>query len=354
MVQPPPPHLVRSRSGAPTAMLLPEARTPSQRVTVARSKSTSKPRPKSLGHDGDGEEDNNNGNVSSAKLKRRQQSNPSGLVVPRTTQSAPPSPSAWALSPGRSLSRAGSLAMEVSSGFNAPKACTKKPESKTNGGGGNGGAVSKVLKYFKPKRKVSPVQEEEIHKLRILHSSLLQWRFANARAQAAADNTKRNAEEKLLLVWIRIAKMRWSVMEKIIEMRRVRHLRRLYEIMSPQVHMLQEYSAKLERKHVEGLGRLSRKLVALSNLLPLESAKADDMMSIARAMNMAMEAMDNMNATNLDLFLQQAEEMCYLMTELISTLDRERQCLLELDKLVPIFVALLVSLKTTLICHFHF
>jgi len=62
-------------------------------------------------------------------------------------------------------------------------------------------------------------------------------------------------------------------MEKIIEMQRARHLRRLYEIMSPQVHMLQEYSAKLERKHVEGLGRLSRKLVALSNLLPLESAK---------------------------------------------------------------------------------
>lgn len=35
--------------------------------------------------------------------------------------------------------------------------------------------------------------------------------------------------------------------------------------------------------------------------------------------------------------------MCYLMTELISTLDRERQCLLELDKLVPIFVALLAG-----------
>ncbi|KAK3444695.1 hypothetical protein EUGRSUZ_A00872 [Eucalyptus grandis] len=153
-----------------------EVRTPSQRVTVACSKSTSKPRPKSSGHNGDGDEDNTSGNVSLATLKRRQQSNPSGLVVSRTTRSAPPSPSAWALSPGQSLLWAGSLAMEVSSGFNAPRASTKKPESKTNGGGGNGGAVSKVLKYFKPKRKVSPVQEEEIHKLRILHSSLLQWR----------------------------------------------------------------------------------------------------------------------------------------------------------------------------------
>ncbi|KAK3404681.1 hypothetical protein EUGRSUZ_K00991 [Eucalyptus grandis] len=221
------------RSGAPTAMSSLEARNPSQRVTIARSKSTSKSRPKSSGHDGDGDEDNDSSNVSSATLKRRQQSNPSGLVVPRMTRLAPPSPSAWALSSGRSLLWAGSLVMEVSSSFNAPRASTKKPESKTNGGGGNGGVVGKVLKYFKRKMKVSPVQEEEIHKLRILHSSLLQWRLANAPAQAAADNTKRNAEEKLLLVWIRIAKMRWSVMEKIIEMRRVRHLRRLYEIMSP-------------------------------------------------------------------------------------------------------------------------
>lgn len=67
--------------------------------------------------------------------------------------------------------------------------------------------------------------------------------------------------------------MRWSVMEKIIEMQRLRHHIRLYEIIIPQVHMLQEYSAKLEGKHGEGLGRLSRKLVALSHVLPLESAK---------------------------------------------------------------------------------
>ncbi|KAF8008656.1 hypothetical protein BT93_K2351 [Corymbia citriodora subsp. variegata] len=351
MVQPPPPHLIRSKSGAPTAMSLPVTRTPSQRfTTVGLSKSTSKPRPKSSGHDGDGGIDNNDGNVSSAMQKKRQQSNPSRLVVPRKIWSAPPSPSAWALSPGRSLSSARSLATEVSSGFNAPRAASKKSESKINGGGVNGGAVSKVLKYFKQKRKVSPVQEEEIHRLRILHSSLLQWRFANARARAAMDNTKRNAEEKLLMVWVRISKMRWSVMEKIVEMQRLRHLIRLYEIISPQVHMLQEYSAKLEKKHVEGLGRLSRKLVALSHLLPLENAKADDMVSIARAMNMAMEALDDMSSKNLDLSLQQAEEMYYLMTELISTLEGERQCLQEFDKLIPIFLAFLVSLNLTLIC----
>ncbi|KAI6672247.1 hypothetical protein NL676_000153 [Syzygium grande] len=353
-IQPPPPHLARSKSGAPTAMSLPETRAHSQRFTaIIRSNSTSKSRARSSSHDRDDHTDNSNGNVRSAKLKKRQQSNSSGLVVPRKTQSAPHSPSTWALSPGRSSSGAGSLATEVSSGFNVPRASNKKSESKINGGGGNGGAVSKVLKYFKQKRKASPLQEEEIHKLRILHNSLLQWRFASARARAATDNAKRNAEEKLLLVWLRISKMRWSVMEKIIEMQRLRHHIRLYEIIIPQVHMLQEYSAKLEGKHGEGLGRLSRKLVALSHVLPLESAKADDMVSVAGAMNTAMEALDNMNSRNLHFFLQ-AEEMYHLITELISTLDRETQCLQELEKLIPIFSALLVSLNTTLICYFHF
>lgn len=193
-IQPPPPHLARSKSGAPTAMSLPETRAHHQRFTaIVRSNSTSKSRARSSSHDRDDHTDNSNGNVRPAKLKKRQQSNSSGLVVPRKTQSAPPSPSTWALSPGRSSSGARSLATEVSSGFNAPRASNKKSESKINGGGGNGGAVSKVLKYFKQKRKVSPLQEEEIHKLRILHNSLLQWRFASARARAATDNAKRNA-----------------------------------------------------------------------------------------------------------------------------------------------------------------
>ncbi|KAI3407782.1 uncharacterized protein J3R85_020749, partial [Psidium guajava] len=348
MQLPPTPHLVRSRSGAPASMLLPETRAPSQRFGVVfRSRSTSKSRPKSSSHDGDGDVDNSKGDVSSAMLKKRQQSNSSGVVAPRKTRSAPPSPSAWALSPGRSSSLAGPVAKEVSSGFNAPRASNKKSESKIDGGGGNGGAVSKVLKYFKQKRKVSPLQEEEMHTLRILHNSLLQWRFANARARAAADNAKRNAEEKLRLVWLRISKMRWSVMEKMVEMQRLRHGIRLYEIISPQVHILQEYPAKLERKHGEGLGRLSRKLVALSHLLPLESAKADVTVSIAAAMNMAMEALDSINSKNLNLFSQQAEELYHLTTELGSTLEGQRRCFQELDELIPVFITLLVSLNKT-------
>ena len=74
-----------------------------------------------------------------------------------------------------------------------------QPPAKTNGSdnGNNdssvGGGVTKVLKYFK-QRKVSSVQEEEYHRFRILHNTLLQWRFINARAEVAMANVKNIAE----------------------------------------------------------------------------------------------------------------------------------------------------------------
>ena len=63
-----------------------------------------------------------------------------------------------------------------------------------------GSGVTKVLKYFK-QRKVSPKQEEEYHRFRILHNRLLQWRFINARAEIAVASAKNVAEVCSSLFW---------------------------------------------------------------------------------------------------------------------------------------------------------
>jgi len=90
------------------------------------------------------------------------------------------SPSAWALSPGR-----WSLGSPI-----WPQQPAKAPmRSKSN----VGGSVNKVLKYFKQK-KVSPMQEEEYHRFRVLHNRLVQWMFVNARAQVAMANVKSMAQ----------------------------------------------------------------------------------------------------------------------------------------------------------------
>ncbi|KAK4489419.1 hypothetical protein RD792_005228 [Penstemon davidsonii] len=109
----------------------------------------------------------------------------SKIEVPRRTRSASTSPSAWALSPGRSLP-CSSPAPPVPK---HPKSSDKLVKAEGKSGGGGGG-VGGVLKYFRQK-KVSPVLEEEYHRYRVVYNRLLQWRFVNARAEASMANVKR-------------------------------------------------------------------------------------------------------------------------------------------------------------------
>ncbi|KAL9321623.1 hypothetical protein ACSQ67_009676 [Phaseolus vulgaris] len=83
-----------------------------------------------------------------------------------------------------------------------------------------GGSVNKVLKYFKQK-KVSPMQEEEYHRFRVLHNRLVQWMFVNARAQVAMANVKSMAQIQLFAVWVRIVKLRKIRIGKSVEVRKV-------------------------------------------------------------------------------------------------------------------------------------
>lgn len=94
---------------------------------------------------------------------------------PRRKRSASTSPSAWALSPGRSLSSP------------SPPEPEKLPKREARSG------VSGVLRYFRQK-KVSPLLEEEYHQYRVMYNRLLQWRFANARAESSMANVNRAAQ----------------------------------------------------------------------------------------------------------------------------------------------------------------
>ncbi|KAI9162450.1 hypothetical protein LWI28_027534 [Acer negundo] len=190
------PRLMRSRSGAP-AMSLPENHacninnsfnSTSQRFVNKRSKSTTRTRKQ--------KNNNNEENVKPSSMQKNKEGSKDGFVRflqrgsgPRSTSTTTPaaaaknnnkvtksvtnSPSAWALSPGRT------------------SPCMVAPESpavtsrvvKVKSSSGGGGGVSGVLKYFRQK-KVSPVQEEEYRNFRVVHNRLAQYRFANARAEA--------------------------------------------------------------------------------------------------------------------------------------------------------------------------
>ncbi|XP_024028501.1 QWRF motif-containing protein 7 [Morus notabilis] len=243
-------------------------------------------------------------------------------------------PSAWALSPGRSLQ------LVANSAVMPPD--NSRVKAKSNGGGVNG-----VLKYFRQK-KVSPVQEEEFHRFRILHNVLLQWRFANARAEAAISANNSIAQSKLFSVWLWIFKTRNWTVEKRIQLQKLTLEIKLYEILNPQILLLNEWT-KLERRNQESVGKLVTKLSGLSVRLPLVRGAKADVMSVYEAMSEAVEAMDDIEAI-ITRFSAQVESILYMVTELLITKKQHTENFKELERAVN-SISTLVAKETSVRAH---
>nr|GMC94370.1 QWRF motif-containing protein 7 [Ipomoea batatas] len=225
----------------------------------------------------------------------------------RSSVKASMSPSAWALSPGRSLPSSPAMAVP-----NSPRSKGFKMDAS---------AVSGVLKYFKQK-KVSPVQQEEYHQFRIMHNRLLQWRFANATAMASIPNIKSAAQNKLFNVWLRIWTMRKFMAEKRIKIQQLKHEIKLNRIFNSQGGLLKDW-AKLEAKNSEAVGRVARKLSAISICLPLVDEAQADVVSVKDAIVKAEGMVGNIEELIMKMQWQ-VEQSCFLLTQLIPILKQEK------------------------------
>lgn len=169
--KPPSPRLLRSRSGAPAISLLETrafAASPSQRrVNNNRSISATKSRINSA----DEHQLNPFSRGSAKKQYLEKKKDGCGFdEAKKMRRTVLTSPSAWALSPGRSPKI-------------EPQPQPPKPKM---------GAA--VFNYFRLQKKVCPIRKEEFHKFRVLHNTLVQWRWANARADFTMTATNIVAE----------------------------------------------------------------------------------------------------------------------------------------------------------------
>ncbi|EEF51575.1 QWRF motif-containing protein 7 [Ricinus communis] len=329
----PSPRLVRSRSGAEnnSTSINTSRRFTSRSKSTTRSRNTPneqnislnsslKPQKKSASN-----QDNCSSRDGSVRFLQRGSASNSPAPNYKMPKSASRSPSAWALSPGRSLFNVLPQAELPVISSSSGEERGKKVKS------GSGGAISGVLRYFRQK-KASSVQEEECRRFRVLHNRILQWRFANAKADAAMASTKIIAENKLFHVWLRILNVRTIILEKRIQILKLKQEVKLFEIVNPQMHFLNDW-AKIERKNYEAVGRMTRKLSALSVKLPLVEEATGDVESILKAMSTAAEVMDSIEAT-ITKFFPQVEKILYLLTELTSTLEHQKDSLGEMEKIV--------------------
>ncbi|XP_010536544.1 PREDICTED: QWRF motif-containing protein 7 [Tarenaya hassleriana] len=353
-LQPPSPDLNRSRRGASTS--LPESfnasvassyssssssssssNNSSKRILTSRSHSTTRSSRTAGEYAGEIAPARYSSSVVTceavARLLEQQQlrGSPRNFGSFRGVKSSATSPSAWALSPGRVLTSSSS----------SSSLCMTPPESPVRSAAarpkGGGGGVAGVLRYFKQK-KVSPVQEEDYHRFRVFYNRLLQWRFVNARAEASMSKLKVNAEDKLFMVWLRVYNMRNYVMERRIEVQKLRQEIKLSDVLYTQMPLLNKWS-KLDAKNYEALSKLTRKLHAFSVRLPFTHGVKADVMSVHEAMVAAIEAMDEIEDIIVK-FLPRVEKILYQLTELLSMSEQELVFCEEIENCIDILPTL--------------
>ncbi|GAB2222118.1 hypothetical protein Droror1_Dr00013319 [Drosera rotundifolia] len=320
------PYLRRSSSSS-SAISLPETHpsksNSAQTSTVRPSRSaTSSPRPSNNGRIAtkattkDNSYDTRSMDSKVAKENSSRSSTSSHNMGVRRVTSV--SPSAWALSPGRPRSPCPLP--------ESPKMINRS-KNKVSGVGG----VLKYFSYQKQKKASSLVLEEELHQYRICYNRLLQWRFANARADTGMDTLKLEAEENIFYVWLKMYKMRYKIAEKRMIVQRLRQKIRLLETVWPQLEMLMEWE-RLEKRNFEAIGRINRKLSAISTQLPLAQGAKLDIVSLYDAMSLAVDVMDDMES--LTDFVFQSERTCCLLKELICVISKHGECFQELQQVI--------------------
>uniref|UniRef100_A0A0A0LEM6 QWRF motif-containing protein 7 n=1 Tax=Cucumis sativus TaxID=3659 RepID=A0A0A0LEM6_CUCSA len=274
----PPPPSPGSKSRSSPAITLPDnnscAANTSQRSTIHRSKSVTKSRNKN-------DKDEENLNPLNCKTK-------AGFT--KFLKSSPAtSPSAWALSPGRSLGSP----LVLSPLTAVEHAATDGRRGKL--GSQRGGAVSGVLRFFKPKKAAAMMEAEELHRFRILQNRLLQWKYANVRAETSMANVKTLVQDRIFSVWLHNLRMRNRILEKRIEVEKLRKEIKLYRIIFPQVSLLKQW-AKLDKRNQESVGSLASILSTFSLKLPLLHGAKIDTKAFQQALSMAMEVMVKLEA----------------------------------------------------------
>ncbi|KAL0552950.1 hypothetical protein IC582_006827 [Cucumis melo] len=320
----PPPPSPGSKSRSSAAITLPEnnscAANTSQRSTIHRSISVTKSRTKN--------KDEENLNPLNCKTK-------AGFT--KFLKSSPAtSPSAWALSPGRSLGSSFVLSPLTT----VERAVTDGRRGKL--GSQRSSAVSGVLRFFKPKKAAAMMEAEELHRFRILQNRLLQWKYVNVRGETSMANVKTFVQDRIFSVWLHNLRMRNQILEKRIEVEKLRKEIKLYRIIFPQVSLLKQW-AKLDKRNQESVGSLASLLSTFSLKLPLLHGAKIDTKAFQQALSMAMEVMAKLEAMITKRTSQQLEKTLYVLTERLSIFKEQEECLEKLEEAVCSVITLLAK-----------
>lgn len=259
-------------------------------------------------------------------------------------------------SPLRGAVRPASPSRSVSSSNSSPMRGTS-PSRVRNGLGStpltsNLSSTSSILSFAADARrgKVGENRIVDAHQLRLLYNQQLQWRFANARADAAMVVKKGIAEKSLYNAWLTTARLRNSVKSKRNELQLLRQNLKTHSILKGQMPCLENWDLT-EKDHSSSLSGAIEALESSTLRLPLVGGAKVDIHNLEDAICSAVDVMQGM-ASSICHLQTKVERANLLASELASITSDERASLDQCRDLLSTLTAMQVkdcSLRTHLL-----
>ncbi|CAJ1975513.1 unnamed protein product [Sphenostylis stenocarpa] len=208
--------------------------------------------------------------------------------------------------------------------------------------------LSFIADFKKGKKGASYI--EDAHQLRLLYNRYLQWRFANARAEAVLYIQNAIVEKTLYNVWITTLSLWESVIRKRINLQQLKIDLKLNSVLNDQLMTYLDDWAVLESDHIDALTGAVEDMGAGTLRLPVTGGAIADIEHLKVAIYQAVDVMQAMGSAICSL-LSRVEGMNSLISEVAVIVVQEKTMLDECEMLLASVAAMQVeesSLRTNL------
>ncbi|KAI4385000.1 hypothetical protein MLD38_003077 [Melastoma candidum] len=235
--------------------------------------------------------------------------------------------SQWALSPGRS----GSSPMSVENKEKPQSFSSLKPPSSPSRPKGVEKLLNLGLDLFKSKKSTSytppavsanTASAENVHRIRMMHNRLVQWQYANARADATNARITNQAEINLASAVVGLTKLQHTVLQKKLQLEKERAEMKLFAILSSQIRPLEKWG-DLERQHTLAICKTSECLQSIVLRVPLIDGTRFEPKTTSSALRRAYDVTTVVKANLINLSLV-AEKTVPLLSELARVVTQEK------------------------------
>ncbi|MFS7938886.1 putative QWRF family protein [Helianthus anomalus] len=169
--------------------------------------------------------------------------------------------------------------------------------------------------------KVGEKKLLDAHVLRVLHNKHMQWRFANAKVDAAMVVQRAAAQKTLYNAWVTISKLWHSVISKRLQLQQLKHNLKLHSLLKKQMLHLDNWDIT-ERDYSISLAGAIMALESSSLCLPVISGAKADVQNLKDAICSAVDVMQDM-AVSICSLVTKVENVNFMVSELANAMKTE-------------------------------